>query len=79
MTSKPQAAMSISIKDLELPRRERLRGRLELAARLTCAQHGQRVVGVIIHGRENGWFDSQWTTCCESLEREAVAIVKERC
>jgi hypothetical protein len=33
---------------------------------------------VIIHGRENGWFDSRWTTCCEGLERQAAGILKER-
>ncbi len=37
------------------------------------------VVAVTILGRENGWFDSRWTTCCEGLEKQAVAILKERC
>jgi hypothetical protein len=59
--------------------RERLRERLELAARLRCAEHDQPVVAVSIHARENGWFDSVWTTCCEALEQQAVAIVKQRC
>jgi hypothetical protein len=59
--------------------RDRLTDRLEHASRLRCDEHGQPVVSVSIHARENGWFDSQWTTCCESLERQAVAIVKDRC
>ena len=58
--------------------RERLHERLERASRLRCADHDQQVVAVTIDGRENGWFDSRWTTCCEDLERQAVAIVKER-
>lgn len=57
---------------------ERLRDRLDHAARLRCAEHDQSVVAVSIHARENGWFDAQWVTCCEVLERQAVAIVKER-
>ncbi len=59
--------------------RERLRERLDRAARLRCAEHEQPVVAVTIHARENGWFDARWTTCCDTLERQAVAIVKERC
>lgn len=59
--------------------RERLRERLDLAAGLRCNEHGEPVVAVTIHGRENGWFDSRWTTCCDGLEQQAVAIVKQRC
>lgn len=59
--------------------RERLRERLDLAAQLRCTEHGRRVLQVTIHGRENGWFDSRWTTCCDALERQAAAILKERC
>ena len=59
--------------------RERLRPRLEGAAQLRCAAHGQSVVAVTIHGRENGWFDALWTTCCTGLETQAKAIVKDRC
>jgi hypothetical protein len=79
MNATTHETMVITIKDLELPRRERLRERLERAARLRCTEHGQPPVGVAIFGRENGWFDSCWTTCCEGLEKQAVAIVKERC
>lgn len=79
MTATAQDTMIITIKDLELSRRERLRERLDLASHLRCAEHGQPPVGVAIFGRENGWFDSRWTTCCESLEKQAVAILKERC
>lgn len=71
--------MSITIRDLGLALRERLRERLDRAAALRCAEHDQPVVAVVINGRENGWFESRWTTCCESLERQAVAIVRERC
>jgi len=71
--------MRIIIEDRAQAVRERLRERLELAAGLRCAEHGQPVVAVTIHVRENGWFDSRWTTCCESLERQAASIVKERC
>ena len=73
------ADMRITIEDRSQTLRPRLRERLERAARLRCEEHGQPVVAVTIHNRENGWFDSQWTTCCEGLERQAVAIVKERC
>ena len=59
--------------------RERLRDRLERAAQLSCPEHGQPVTAVTIHARENGWFDSTWTTCCADLEKRASAIVKDRC
>ena len=59
--------------------RERLSDRLARAAQLRCTEHGQPVVEVTIHGRENGWFDSRWTTCCAALERQATSIVKDRC
>lgn len=72
-------AMQITIKDRSQTLRARLHDRLEQAVRLRCEQHGQPVVAVTIHNRENGWFDSQWVTCCEELERQAVAIVKDRC
>ena len=75
----PKGEMRITIEDRGQTLRDRLRDRLEQAARLRCTEHGQPVAAVIIHGRENGWFDSTWTTCCEGLERQAVAIVKERC
>jgi len=71
--------MEITIKDREHTLRQRLRERLDRAARLRCAEHGQPVIAVTIHARENGWFDSRWTTCCEGLQQQAVAIVKERC
>jgi hypothetical protein len=74
-----KAPMTITIVDRALKVRDRLRERLEQASQLRCAVHGLPVVAVTIHGRENGWFDSRWTTCCESLRRQAVAIVKERC
>ncbi len=72
-------AMRITIEDRGLRLRERLRERLDRAAGLRCAEHDQPVIAVAIHARENGWFDSRWTTCCEGLEQQAVAIVKERC
>jgi hypothetical protein len=71
--------LKVTIEDRSLTLRERLRERLDRASRLRCAEHGQEVVAVDIHARENGWFDSIWITCCERLERQAVAIVKERC
>ena len=71
--------MRITIEDREHTLQHRLRERLDRAARLRCAEHGQPVVAVTINARENGWFDSRWTTCCERLERQAVAIVRERC
>jgi hypothetical protein len=70
--------MKITIVDRGHALRQRLQERLERAALLRCAEHGQPIVAVTIHARENGWFDSQWTTCCEGLERQAMAIVKER-
>lgn len=71
--------MKITIADRGLELRERLRERLDAAARLRCNEHDQPIVSVTIYGREHGWFDARWTTCCEVLERQAVAIVKERC
>ena len=71
--------MRIMLIDREQKLRDRLRDRLERAAELVCAEHGQPVQAVTIHARENGWFESRWTTCCERLEQEAVAIVKQRC
>lgn len=71
--------MRVTIVDRGLRLRDRLRERLERAAELLCIEHGRPVVAVTIHGRENGWFDSSYVTCCESLERQAVAIVRERC
>ncbi|HUP62396.1 MAG TPA: hypothetical protein VNA69_18470 [Thermoanaerobaculia bacterium] len=73
-------AMRITIEDRGRPTlAERLRERLALAARLRCTEHDLPPVAVSIHARENGWFDSRWTTCCEVLEQQAVAVVKERC
>jgi hypothetical protein len=72
--------MKITVVDRGRPTlQERLRERLDRAAQLRCAEHGQPIVEVSIHARENGWFDSRWVACCESLEREASAIVKDRC
>ncbi|HVT43859.1 MAG TPA: hypothetical protein VMT00_05665 [Thermoanaerobaculia bacterium] len=71
--------MKIRIEDRASMLRERLRERLERAARLLCNEHGEPVVAVTINACENGWFDSTWTTCCEGLTRQATAIVKERC
>jgi hypothetical protein len=79
MTATRDKTMIVTIKHLELSRREQLRDRLNRAGQLLCDDHGQPVVAVSIYGRENGWFDSRWTTCCEVLEQQAVAIVKERC
>ncbi len=58
---------------------ELLRDRLDQAAALRCSEHGEPVVAVTIHARENGWFDSTWTTCCAALEQQATRIVKDRC
>lgn len=58
---------------------ELLRDRLDQAAQLRCSEHGEPVVAVTIHARENGWFDSTWTTCCAALEQQATRIVKDRC
>ena len=71
--------MRVTVIDRDLSLRERLRERLDRAAQLQCIEHGQSIIAVTIHARENGWFDARWTTCCESLEQQAVAIVKERC
>ncbi|HEX7152036.1 MAG TPA: hypothetical protein VF618_11160 [Thermoanaerobaculia bacterium] len=71
--------MQITIEDRGHSFRERLRERLDRAAALRCDEHGQPVTAVTIYGRENGWFDSMWTTCCERLQQQAAAIVKERC
>ncbi|HUO84206.1 MAG TPA: hypothetical protein VM534_03740 [Thermoanaerobaculia bacterium] len=72
-------AMRITFDDQGTTIRERLRQRLEQVATLRCVEHGEPVVAVTIHARENGWFDSRWTTCCETLEQQALSIVKQRC
>ena len=72
-------AMAVTVEGQGHSLRERLRARLDDAAKLKCDEHGESVVAVHIYGRENGWFDTRWTTCCEKLEREAGKIVKERC
>ncbi|HUP65174.1 MAG TPA: hypothetical protein VM557_07830 [Thermoanaerobaculia bacterium] len=74
-----QSPMKITVIDREFALRERLSGRLEQTALLRCGEHGEPVIAVTIHNRENGWFDSSWTTCCEALEQQAAAIVKQRC
>ncbi|HEX3108117.1 MAG TPA: hypothetical protein VHU41_03405 [Thermoanaerobaculia bacterium] len=71
--------MRVAVNERGLGLRERLRDRLDQAAKLRCREHGQPIVSVTIHGRENGWFDSIWTTCCSSLEQRAISIVKDRC
>ena len=71
--------MRIAVNDRGPELRERLRDRLDRAAQLRCLEHGQPVVAVTIHAQENGWFDATWTTCCADLERQAMAIVKNRC
>lgn len=72
------ATMQITIHDRGYALRHRLSDRLERVALLRCAEHGLAVVSVDISVRENGWFDSRWTTCCEALEGQAKAIVKDR-
>ena len=71
--------MKITIEDRAQALRHRLTDRLKRASELRCTEHGQPVQAVTIHGRENGWFDSTYITCCESLQLQAAAIVKERC
>ena len=71
--------MKIIIEDRNPSLGDRLRQRLEDVSRLRCEEHGQPVVAVTIHGREHGWFDSRWVTCCERLREQAATIVKERC
>jgi len=51
--------MQITVVDRELMLRQRLSERLERVAGILCAVHGQPVVAVTIHARENGWFDSR--------------------
>lgn len=73
------ATMRITVNERGPRIRERLSERLGQAAELRCDEHGQGVIAVEIHARENGWFDSMWTTCCDSLERRAATIVRQRC
>ncbi len=77
--SSEEIVMQVAVKDRGEELREKLRDRLERAAHLRCDKHGEAVVAVSIHARENGWFDATWTTCCLELERQAVSIVKNRC
>ena len=78
MTQTAHRPMNITLAELGPNLRERLRERLERAALLVCEEHGQPPASVTIYGRENGWFDARWTTCCEALEKQAVGIVKDR-
>jgi len=71
--------MKITIEDRNPRFADRLRERLNRAEQLRCDEHGGPVAGVSIRGRENGWFDSTWVTCCERLQKQASAILKERC
>ena len=71
--------MRIIIRDRTETLYERLRERLDRAALLRCDEHGEPVIAVTINVNENGWFDSMWITCCESLMQQATSIVKERC
>jgi ATP-dependent Zn protease len=71
--------MTITIIDRGTALGERLRERLDRAAQLRCEDHDQAIIAVTLRARENGWFDSNWTTCCEELQEKATAIVKERC
>lgn len=71
--------MTIHIEDRAHALGDRLRDRLDSAALLRCPDHDEPVTAVSIHARENGWFDSVWTTCCDRLERQAAAVVKARC
>lgn len=70
--------MKITIENRESARLDGLRDRLDQAAMLECITHGKTIEAVSINIFENGWFDSRWTTCCEGLEQQAVAVVKER-
>ena len=76
VTTPGQMIITVENRGLELG--ERLREHLESAGQLQCTEHGQTVMAVTIYGRENGWVDSRWTTCCEGLEKQAAAIVKAR-
>lgn len=71
--------MRITVNERGSHLRERIRDRLERAAQLRCATHGHSVFAVTIHARENGWFDSTWTTCCEEIEQQAMRILRDRC
>ena len=73
------ATMHVTIDDRRYAVGHRLKDRLERAALLRCPEHGVGIIAVDISMGENGWFDSRWTTCCEALERQGVAIVKARC
>ena len=72
------SVMQITIEARGPALRERLRDRLERTARLRCPEHGQSVFAVTIHDRENGWFDATWATCCQGLEQQATAVLKNR-
>jgi hypothetical protein len=71
--------MKVTVDERGATLRGRLADRLRLAAELRCADHDRAVDAVRIMDRENGWFDSLWTTCCERLTRDAHAIMRDRC
>lgn len=72
-------ATRITIEDNGVRLRERLAARLAQVVALRCSDHDRAVVALAIHGRENGWFDATMTTCCDPFEKQAFAIVKDRC
>jgi hypothetical protein len=71
--------MKVTVDDRGHTLRGRLAERLRLASELRCVEHGTAVDAVRIMGRENGWFDALWTTCCERLTDDAHALVRDRC
>lgn len=69
----------ITLKDRRAMFGGRLQARLGRVEKLRCEEHGQPVLAVVIDTHENGWFDSRWTTCCDTLERAATKILGIRC
>jgi hypothetical protein len=71
--------MRVTIADRHTEIGHRLREKLDHVAQLRCEDHDLPVTSVAIDARENGWFDSRYTTCCERLETRAAAILGTRC
>jgi hypothetical protein len=73
------SGMKVTIIDREYAVRDRIQQRLASVAGLRCSKHGTGIAAVTIHASSNGWFESNFTGCCERLTAAAAAIVKERC
>lgn len=70
--------MNVTVDDRLAMLRPQLNERLTRVGALRCAVHDEPVGAVTINARENGWFDSRWTTCCDAFERRVSSVLGSR-